>query len=128
MVNHLSQFNGLFAQDLHLLALISNGVDNAPDLTAKTQQNERLVRRRLQILQAAGHWVCGSVVQQKYEPLVQRRKHPHQRGFQYVLSPAGAQLLADHILLCSAGPCLKTVQEDGNVVALNTPPVESNKL
>ena len=96
-MNHFSQFNGLFATDLHLLALISNGVDNAPDLTAKTQQNERLVRRRLQILQAAGHWVCGSVVQQKHDPLVQRRKHPHQRGFQYVLSAAGLQLLGAHL-------------------------------
>jgi hypothetical protein len=95
-MNHLSQFNGLFVTDLHLLALISNGVDNAPDLTAKTQQNERLVRRRLQILQAAGHWVCGSVVQQRHAALVQRRKHPHQRGFQYVLSPAGAELLDCH--------------------------------
>ena len=96
LVNHSSQFSGLFASDLHLLALIGSGVDNAPDLRAETQQNERLVRRRLQILQAEGHWVSGSVVQQKYAPLVQRRKHPHQRGFQYVLSPAGAELLDCH--------------------------------
>ena len=95
-MNYLSQFAGLFVTDLHLLALIGSGVDNAPDLQAETQQNERLVRRRLQILQAAGHWVSGSVVQQKHDPLVQRRKHPHQRGFQYVLSPAGAELLDCH--------------------------------
>ena len=117
MVDHLAQFNGLFATDLHLLALISNGVDNAPDLRAVTQQNERLVRRRLQILQAEGHWVCGSVVQQKHDPLVQRRKHPHQRGFQYVLSPAGAQLLADHIRFCSGE---QSVQKAESVVALAT--------
>ena len=82
----------LTVQDLCLLKLIRSGVDNRPDLVRASGIPERTVFRRVDVFRGAPRYQDGQVVMGS-APLVLSRKHPHQQGMQFFLSPDGEGLL-----------------------------------
>ena len=82
----------LTVQDLCLLQLIGSGVDNRPDLVKASGIAERTVFRRVDVFKGAPRYQDGKVLAGSV-PLVLSRKHPHQQGMQFFLSPDGEALL-----------------------------------
>lgn len=89
----LEAFGHLTIQDLRLLALIRSGVDNRPDLVDASAIPERTVFRRVDMFRGSPRYQDSKVLA-GYPPLVMSRKHPHQAGMQFFLSPLGESLLA----------------------------------
>ena len=82
----------LTVQDLCLLQLIRSGVDNRPDLVKASGIPERTVFRRVDVFRGAPRYQDGKVLA-GFAPLVVSRKHPHQQGMQFCLSPDGEEIL-----------------------------------
>jgi hypothetical protein len=90
----LEAFGHLTIQDLRLLALIRSGVDNRPDLVDASAIPERTVFRRVDMFRGSPRYQDSKVLA-GYPPLVMSRKHPHQAGMQFFLSPEGERLLKE---------------------------------
>lgn len=90
----LEAFGHLTVQDLRLLSLLRSGIDSRPDLVKASGIAERTVFRRVELFLGAARYQDGAVLAGS-PPLVLSRKHPHQAGKQFFLSPLGERLLAD---------------------------------
>ena len=84
----------LTIRDLQLLRLIGKGIDNRRDLVEATGVPERTVFRRVDGFRGGVRYQEGKVVE-RCPPLVLSRKHPHQAGMQFFLSPEGERLLGE---------------------------------
>ncbi|MGB0825850.1 MAG: hypothetical protein ACPGPH_07990 [Synechococcus sp.] len=82
----------LTIRDLQLLRLIGRGIDNRRDLVEASDIPERTVFRRVDCFRGGVRYQDGKVVE-GYPPLVLSRKHPHQAGMQFFLSPEGEAVL-----------------------------------
>ena len=84
----------LTIRDLQLLHLIGAGIDNRRDLVEASGVPERTVFRRVDGFRGGVRYREGRVVED-CPPLVLSRKHPHQAGMQFFLSPDGVALLRE---------------------------------
>lgn len=89
------------------LLLIGAGVDSVPDLAAAMGHDgapmpPASVSRLISMLRGRARYDMGRWVESPYNALVVVRSHPHRKGFQLMLSEAGAELLND--MLASTGP------------------------
>jgi hypothetical protein len=89
----LEAFSHLTVQDLQVLSLIRSGIDSRPELVLATGMAERTLFRRVDAFKGSPRYQDGKVLA-GYPPLVVSRKHPHQAGMQFFLSPLGESLLA----------------------------------
>ena len=90
----LEAFGHLTVQDLQVLSLIRSGVDSRPELVLATGMAERTLFRRVDAFKGSPRYQDGKVLA-GYPPLVVSRKHPHQAGMQFFLSPEGERLLKE---------------------------------
>jgi len=90
----LEAFSHLTIQDLQLLRLIGQGIDNRPELVKASGIAERTVFRRVDMFRGLPRYQDGRVLA-GCPPLVLSRKHPHQAGMQFFLSPEGEGLLRE---------------------------------
>ena len=88
----LDSVSHLTIQDLQLLRLIGSGVDNRPELVKTSGIAERTVFRRVDGFLGGIRYQDGKVVG-GCPALVLSRKHPHQAGMQFFLSPEGEAVL-----------------------------------
>ena len=84
----------LTIRDLQLLHLIGAGVDSRRELVEASGVPERTVFRRVDGFLGGVRYQDGKVVE-GCPPLVLSRKHPHQAGMQFFLSPDGVALLRE---------------------------------
>ena len=89
---------------LVLLHCVHNGYTSAPELTERSGLSRRTVNRQLSQMEGRGRYVSGKAVTREGEPLLISRKHPHQQGRLYQLTPAGKNLLIAVKELCSSAP------------------------
>jgi len=92
--NVVQLFGHLTVQDLRLLALIRSGIDSRPELVKASGIAERTVFRRVELFLGAARYQEGTILPGS-PPLVLSRKHPHQAGMQFFLSPLGERLLTE---------------------------------
>ena len=90
----LTDNSHLLLSDLHLLALVSDGVDHRQTLVESSGLPERTVYRRIDVLLDRARYQQGRLVGPATgDPLLVSRNHPHQNGKQLAITPAGLQLL-----------------------------------
>ena len=90
----MDELSHLTLQDLRLLLLIRQGVDNRPELVKASGFNERTVFRRVDMFRGFPRYADGKLMDARTS-LVVSRKHPHQQGMQFALSPEGEMLLSE---------------------------------
>ena len=91
-------------RSLVLLVCVNDGYTSAPELTERSGLSRRTVNRQLSQLEGRGRYVSGKAVTREGEPLLISRKHPHQQGRLYQLTPAGLEMLKAVSHLCSQAP------------------------
>jgi len=81
------------------LLFVASGVDNISDLTSimLDERGESMplttVTRVIHYLSGRGRYSKGKWINQGGEPLIQRREHPHKRGYQLILTHEGEKLI-----------------------------------
>ena len=71
--------------------LIAEGIDSTPALAAAMECAPSQASRMVSKLTGRGRWRGEHWVPSTFS-LVERRKHPHEKGFQLLLTPDGEQL------------------------------------
>jgi hypothetical protein len=80
------------AGSIEVLLLVASGIDSSADLQSAMRSNRQYVNRCLSLLTGRGR--VGQRALRSDLSLVQRRRHPHRRGFALELTQNGADLVA----------------------------------
>jgi hypothetical protein len=87
--------HGLRVLEVEILLLIAGGVDAVGEIVAATGSSRAHSRRSLAFLSgrdSSGSPLGGGIRSSPFR-LIEHRKHPHRRGFQYRLSKEGLALM-----------------------------------
>ena len=96
----LASGNGMRLQEIEVLLWIAAGVDHVADIQAAMEAHRVSTHRSLRFLggRDSSGSPHGSGIRVSPFQLIEYRKHPHRRGFQYRLTAEGFALLS---------PCLQ---------------------
>ena len=83
---------GISAGAIEVLCLVASGVDNSGELEAAMDSSRQYVNRCLSLLTGRGR--VGQRALRSDLSLVQRRRHPHRRGFALELTQNGQELIS----------------------------------